>query len=1140
VQQAPPRRTAGRRRRPARALPAALAAALLAVPVQAEVVLDGSMDLPPGAERSVPMVGNTWEITDDLGRYSGANLFHSFSSFDVGAGEIASFQPAPTSAFEPANVIARVTGGLESQIEGRVHSQHPGADLYLLNPNGFFFGPQSAIQALGRVYVSSADVLRFEDGGEFDARSAEPPSVLSAAAPSAFGFLTDDPGGITVAGAFQFTSTMPVGGTLGLVGGPVKVQASRIQLRGGGIELASVRSVGPLGTDVPVDVASFDVGARSPGELGTIELSGGASLDVGTRPADSMGTGRVVIRGGRFVMDRAFLQAGAANAVAGEEVAVDVEVAGVLPAPGDPAKPGVEIKAGSLLAAFTSSAADAGDVRLVGPEVVVSGAGTRLILNAAAAGAAPDLEVVADEFRLDGGASLLSRTTQVDPDAVGGAVRIRAQTGATVSGGALLQSLTTNAATGGPIAFEGGPVRVADDSRVVSETQAGGSGGGIEIGRVGAPVAALTVDTGGEVSSINAGSSSGDAGGLGVVVSGEVRVQTLGRIVAEAAGSASGRGGNVQVSAGERILVESVDADTEEVSQISAVTSSSDSRGAGGDLTVRAPLLELLDGGALRTSSAGAAPAGDLLVTGTDAFQVERVHVSGTALLPGEEGEPPRPAEAGLFARAAGTATGDGGELRIQARVVEVENGGTVSTRSLGDGDAGLLVIENAEQVTVRGGVDASGTERVSSLTARGAQGAGGDLEIHTDTLLLENGGVVSASTLGDGDAGALSVFARQVTVTGTLGNNPDGANPSGLFSQTTFGDLGSGDGGDLTLDVSESLEVSHGARVSVAAPRGGGLPGDITIRNAERVTLTDGGAISARVVGDTRPSAGPEDAADIVLENIGRLEMSGSTISAETTGTGLGGRIEVQARESVELRSGSLVTARSSFPSLSNAGTISIDGGRSLLVVKSAIETRADVASGGRVRLQASEIVYLSDSIVDTLVQEGNEAGLDEPGNGGDFNLPVPEDPAPPLLLAAAAPLVTPGDPPGFVVLNRSGIIATAIDGNGGNITIAAQNFLASDESVIDASSETGLPGEVEIKAPDAELAGQITPLPTSFFDASKLMRTPCAARTARAGSFVVQTRAAIPPPPDGPLSPAIALDAAEADAPGTGNCPI
>ena len=101
-------------------------------------------------------------------------------------------------------------------------------------------------------------------------------------------------------------------------------------------------------------------------------------------------------------------------------------------------------------------------------------------------------------------------------------------------------------------------------------------------------------------------------------------------------------------------------------------------------------------------------------------------------------------------------------------------------------------------------------------------------------------------------------------------------------------------------------------------------------------------------------------------------------------------------------------------------------------------------------------------------------------------------------------------------MVLNRSRIVAKVKDGNAGNILIGPQVFLPSDrlvfkevlaragDSILDATSETGISGQVEVASPDSELAGQLTPLPMTFLDALRMMNTPCEARRARTGSFV------------------------------------
>jgi hypothetical protein len=269
-----------------------------------------------------------------------------------------------------------------------------------------------------------------------------------------------------------------------------------------------------------------------------------------------------------------------------------------------------------------------------------------------------------------------------------------------------------------------------------------------------------------------------------------------------------------------------------------------------------------------------------------------------------------------------------------------------------------------------------------------------------------------------------------------------------------------SGDGGDITVNVGESLSLRDGATISVVS-RGGGAAGNVEIR----------------------PVDGAAGRTTVTL-------LSGSSIEARSIGT-------------------------------ADAGNITIDAGRQFVAAQSSVETNAQRGGGGRLSVRASEIVYASDAIFRTDVERGGALG-----DGGDVEIPPSVFPEPQLA-----------------VLNRSSVVARVMDGTAGNIRIEARDLLASQGIVADATSgPDGIPGTVEITGPDEQLAGQIAPLPTNFFDASELMTTPCAARTTRAGSLVVQTRKAIEPPPDAPLSLPGSADGDAADrhtGASTGDCP-
>src|SRR5690242_3949821 len=91
----------------------------------ADVVTDGSV----GAVRS--LAGPNYQITSDLGRQVGGNVFHSFTRLNLVSGEAATFS-GPGSI---TNIIGRVTGGAPSSIDGTIRSTIPGANLFLTNPS---------------------------------------------------------------------------------------------------------------------------------------------------------------------------------------------------------------------------------------------------------------------------------------------------------------------------------------------------------------------------------------------------------------------------------------------------------------------------------------------------------------------------------------------------------------------------------------------------------------------------------------------------------------------------------------------------------------------------------------------------------------------------------------------------------------------------------------------------------------------------------------------------------------------------------------------------------------------------------------------------------------------------------------------
>ncbi len=221
----------------------------------AQITTDGSLG--PGG----PLAGPDYEITPDLGRQHGSNLFHSFGRFNLRTEESATFSGSDAIA----NVIGRVTGGESSHIDGTLRSSIPNADLWLINPAGMVFGENAELDVQGSFHASTADYIELEDGVQFNAVPSSADTLLTTAAPAAFGFLGAHPSPIEVRGALL---AVPKGETLSLVGGDIEIRDGNLRAAGGRINLVSVASAGEIIVTAPEPPGVEDFEA-----LGEIKLS---------------------------------------------------------------------------------------------------------------------------------------------------------------------------------------------------------------------------------------------------------------------------------------------------------------------------------------------------------------------------------------------------------------------------------------------------------------------------------------------------------------------------------------------------------------------------------------------------------------------------------------------------------------------------------------------------------------------------------------------------------------------------------------------------------------------------------------------------------------------------------------------------
>lgn len=376
-----------------------------------------------------------------------------------------------------------------------------------------------------------------------------------------------------------------------------------------------------------------------------------------------------------------------------------------------------------------------------------------------------------------------------------------------------------------------------------------------------------------------------------------------------------------------------------------------------------------------------------------------------------------------------------------------------------------------------------------------------------TDSLTISKNGQIAADTFGPGSAGSVTVKAGQLLI----------QEDSFITSET----LGEGNGGPVLVDVTDSLNIKSGGKISSRA-----------------FDKSDAGVITG--------------AAGTVTVNVGQIqidggvdeeERSGIFSNAESNTTGQPGDIKVAATNNIQLTNGAQISitndAKVANPGsitstsitvetpnlfltdskITTASTQNVDAGsidilfEDLLLLddSSTISNEAAAGNGGAIAIaktkverdensivinkpESGDIVYLKNSEITTSVTDK------EGGNGGRIDI-------------FARNLILNG---GFIQAN------TASPNNGGDIDVIVSTLIPSGNSLtlggkkVDRESSHGLnviqadaenssnDGNINAPPPQLNLSGMLANLAIESFDSNVLNRNMC---TVEEGSTMLQS---------------------------------
>jgi filamentous hemagglutinin family protein len=1084
-----------------------------------------------------------YDITGGTRPGNGPNLFHSFGAFGVPAGQTANF--LNDSGLATSNILGRVTGGSPSNIFGMIQTTGFGAaNLFLMNPAGIVFGPNASLNVGGSVSFTTADYLRLADGAKFTALPSSSDAAISSAPVAAFGFLGSNPAAITLQGG---RLAVAEGQSLSLVGGNIEItagalpdgsaQAARLSAPGGQIALVSAASPGEVSLSMTSKPAA-DASLGAFASRGTISLSRGTVIETSGESA-----GRILIRAGQFVMDDAVLAAHSTSTAPNQSIvqshsgdisiqADDVNLsqgttiatstvhgmagdisleAAVLRS--NVASDGAPIPGAAPVTISSTSTGQggSGSISLTGPQGGVADAlllsNTQVVTsvtNAAQPTVAPGhIDMTAEHLELKNGTVLKTDSTG---GADAGSITMKVGTLLTEAGpdGRVTISSSSNCdgclgGQAGDITIEGIPGVTPTETRLyvfvgtpekgatdpityhmarnidlkgtdIRSEAAGNAPGGMVIMRAqdSISITDTTISVATQDFQINGSKPSGEL----------VRNQGFSRI---------------DVLARDITLKDSTVRADANVSDIGSCPLCLGGPSAG-EIWFRSGNSFTADNSSIINSSRGRAAAGLTKIIGDHFFSFGAIW---------EPDYPDYPTK---------TVTLNHSEVTVES----VDLGLPGYLRIRGDHVTLNHSILNSKvnDVTSNPGlggdlIDVPGAGERGRVIADGRDVQGSTV-VSAKTLDIIGGGII-APTTGNRIGSRIELLADVVTTR-------PGTGPGGTLNAPRI--LNPADPTRVVLETSSTGTGGAGriaiAGEGVAMPEGTPYPptSSIHLTATDLVTDTNSDALGGKIelisrgpivlqnttmsanVTDVRPqSVNLQEQGSNIAITAKSLSLDGGGISALSRGTQTGGNILIETTEGLSLLGGAKVSANSLGSG--NAGNITFNAGSQFIAHDASVTTEATQASGGNITVRATDAIRLVNSELSTSVHGGPQT------SGGNISI----DPA-------------------VMTLQNSQILAQAVQGQGGNISIAAGTFLADQTSVVSASSEFGLSGTVTIQSPVSSLSGTLATLPQRPLQAHSLLQQRCAAQSqGQLSSFTVTSRDTLPSEPGGWLMSSMAM---------------
>jgi filamentous hemagglutinin family protein len=435
----------------------------------------------------------------------------------------------------------------------------------------------------------------------------------------------------------------------------------------------------------------------------------------------------------------------------------------------------------------------------------------------------------------------------------------------TLEGGSEIETLTTSADEGGDISVKASDAISVADSRIGANTFGDGKAGNITL----------------EARTIKLDESAVD--------NRNARFDNQGNVVA----SGQGDTGTINISAAEWVSMSE-----------SSIVNRTFSSGDAGDICLETGSL-LMGGSSISSDTFGHGHAGTLTIKARDTIKMS-FKMSAFSFIDASTGGPGDAGNISIEARDLimdkglvvsnqgnfGTTGNEGnaGNIDIKARdTIKMSSFCLIDTSTEGAGDAGNISIEAGDLIML----DIAGIGSRSHSSIIGA-GNAGNIDIKARDTIKMSGSSINTVTLGDGDAGTISIEADSLelrrghtSLLVLIADVPElivASSSINSASVSTRSDAG--ESGRIFVRARDSLRLFDGSRVSVETTRADA--GDITLEVGDLLELRNGSSITTSVAG------GQGDGGDIRIDPVFTVLDGGSRIVANAR-DGRGGNIFIR-----------------------------------------------------------------------------------------------------------------------------------------------------------------------------------------------------------------------------------------------------